>query len=1601
MRSSLSRPGSSPSKSQGARIGDEVLLRLGGAKWAEQDVGSARTPGRSVDGELVFGKRLDLVVTRAEGEVAISVDAPNPLPPTMQRAEETATATPRPRGVDRLRSSFDGMGAGVQIYSSPAFAKRMRLSGDSFMDDPFLDDVTIEQPRKKLRMSFGSVGQWRYASRTPSPTKDVPTENIEIAVKQQAAISQSCEEDVVMGGDMDMMGDLQRLAGPQMLDGTYEREDAEPASLIKDAPPPDIATPTLEAATPPKPQHRSKSKKRGAQQEATQLPLYMPPPSLPRLRMPMTQDLSAQDHELSDHSPNRPGSPTTPKLRAVQNSALPLPSPFPTEAAEAARQPFGQIEHAPTLDAVNNYGKNKQRILEVGGEAEDKSLKPMVKVMGKTLQGEAPRNEPLRNDEPSLDNGVQRLVTQSDKLRRGPASKPEANPADDSEDRTWQPLPIPRLRTPTKVPPSEFSLDGIATAAPQSRATPQSQRDQAMAQTLKSLFGFGASPAPQLQTPAQPDMATPTPMFGLSEMDRARFGTPVSTKQQRRIEAEEPGIAETQHATRLEHEMALSDADELVEAAANSTEAHAASGVADMTAHVVEDVPLRRPLPPNFSAETPRISGEMQLPHIPAQPLHAQRGSYYDDVDDDDSDGMVVNARKASFEPQKAPRSTSVPAQLPEYKPPRGSAVTVIELDARSDAEESEPQSQSEKFAADTSVKAEHLVRATNTNDAATLNDVEDEVGLSSPLATSELELFEENHDAGVEAGLSSPLATSQLDQLEDEIMQDVVDQCSPTEAKSDLSHYPQYALSSSPAPRVTQPSTYEPPRRELVPGGPLAFFPEERIIEDSYDEFSATISTQPTPTADEEQEVITIADRELRRQSASTSIDGLPLQAEDGVYDMDPTPTAPSVLDAGERNVLQPSTARTVVIDLGSSSPVGNSATSPAAADSTPPAPVTQILADEMNYEQLDADETIEGDLWPPADALDKPMGSSEASDPTSPAPVTQTRIEDAIYEQPNAESHMDFGWSSPPDKEVRLSPEATELVQPALAVHSSVGEMLIEQSEDDNVAQTGFFQDLVDTEMLGNPTQEHRPVLADDERGPIAEADEIVLFETQFAMDITSHQVQEVYIDGSEVAASEVSESEVASSETSQRESQVDAAANSPMSFDTQLAAENKQMRDQSQSHTVSDSAHAASCAAEDSAPFETQIAVRAFLDQERTPQPSIANVGDSVSYPILPPSPLTSQVHQGLDVSESAAQLHSETLTSALPPTPQLTQAEPDSGGMESQAVLDISLTGQQSHERNNNRLITGHPDLQQEPAVSPARNIRSRREGHEAPPAIQDDMSMMHPSSQEQANARALPLEQTPMSSMVRKNNARKSLTARLSNVPDVISTWFSPKPSSGVSEREPEEKLLVNGHVVKPIPQSVVSDPGSNGFTTPMGYFTPLARLDGQLNPSSQQPYGKRSIDVLAVVTNKTKAPERARIGPKDYFTCFHIADGSLSAGSDAMVEVFRPWKATLPIAEVGDVVLLRAFAVKSRDREPYLLSTDASAWCVWRFVDAEVAGDNEGRPAWARKRSSSMSAGVREEAKGPPVELGDEERQHARTLRQWWITLHPAADLVQ
>ena len=181
------------------------------------------------------------------------------------------------------------------------------------------------------------------------------------------------------------------------------------------------------------------------------------------------------------------------------------------------------------------------------------------------------------------------------------------------------------------------------------------------------------------------------------------------------------------------------------------------------------------------------------------------------------------------------------------------------------------------------------------------------------------------------------------------------------------------------------------------------------------------------------------------------------------------------------------------------------------------------------------------------------------------------------------------------------------------------------------------------------------------------------------------------------------------------------------------------------------------------------------------------------------------------------------------------------------------------------------------------------------------------------------------------------------------VKDQVHSRASSVPS--VSTESPLKSSFLDASEALPTPPAT-------SFRTPLSYFAPLS--------STAEHFGTE-IDVLAVVVSST-VPARAQSGPRDHVLTLYLLDQSskISRGSSLrLARIFRPAKAALPITNPGDAILLRNFKVESSRKMFVLISTNSSAWAVFRN-------------------------GEDVQAQGPPVEFGSEETAFAETLQQWW-----------
>ncbi|KAJ4373596.1 hypothetical protein N0V86_007738 [Didymella sp. IMI 355093] len=289
----------------------------------------------------------------------------------------------------------------------------------------------------------------------------------------------------------------------------------------------------------------------------------------------------------------------------------------------------------------------------------------------------------------------------------------------------------------------------------------------------------------------------------------------------------------------------------------------------------------------------------------------------------------------------------------------------------------------------------------------------------------------------------------------------------------------------------------------------------------------------------------------------------------------------------------------------------------------------------------------------------------------------------------------------------------------------------------------------------------------------------------------------------------------------------------------------------------------------------------------------------------------------------------------------------------------------VSAQQSHLQESNLLT---PDGTQQTAMEPPLSFQARQP---------EQSLLITPELTQQSSATAtlrsfdIPLpgvetQPAPQSPVLRTSPRREPVVA----APESSSPTQQPPPiqqSSDAISAEDEDATLVT----KP-------DPPSIGLSTPLAYYTPLRDLLYFLNRSSQF-HSSANPDMLALCTSASTTPDKAKKGPRHWTTSLSVTDLSIWPEVRA-VQCFRAYQNALPVAQPGDVVLLRAFKVESRRREPLLRSADESSWCVWRY----------GQPVWGKKGGRFGELRAREEVKGPVVERGTGEWTEVEKLRNWY-----------
>ncbi|KAI4224322.1 MAG: hypothetical protein L6R36_004763, partial [Xanthoria steineri] len=189
--------------------GDLVNLSLLNAQ-CEKDEVALGTPGRGIEWELCFDERVLLQIQR-ENQEPINLDIDHPVPSPERRIRS-------PTSLDMSSYSefpstpvaFPVIPSRLQAWSTPAFLKRDRLSGNSYFGsdyDPFDEEDFRDNSRRKKTKYGRASNQWRFTEQESSPESAVgsrspPTEPLAANGAQNEAI-----EDRGQNVDLQALGD--------------------------------------------------------------------------------------------------------------------------------------------------------------------------------------------------------------------------------------------------------------------------------------------------------------------------------------------------------------------------------------------------------------------------------------------------------------------------------------------------------------------------------------------------------------------------------------------------------------------------------------------------------------------------------------------------------------------------------------------------------------------------------------------------------------------------------------------------------------------------------------------------------------------------------------------------------------------------------------------------------------------------------------------------------------------------------------------------------------------------------------------------------------------------------------------------------------------------------------------------------------------------------------------------------------------------------------------------------------------------------------------------------------------------------------------------
>ncbi|KAK4991635.1 Histone deacetylase complex subunit [Elasticomyces elasticus] len=1682
----------------GIGIGDEVSLRLDGAEWV-QSGNAVKTPGRSIDWELVYDRKLQLHIRR-NGEIVKDVAVNEPSPGTSPR--NTAPATRHAARTVNLRNGVNDRHHETGVYASPAFVKRLRLSDHFFMpslNDPFadMDEISTEQSCKKRRTTYGRMsGQWRYAERTPSPEKDDAgvasgPENIvmqgleDVQTPEQSPARDETHVEDVLSTDRSLPQNELVPASqptPAVLDVDSSTIRDSPESPAKNAPEEDASlntvldyshsranasSPGLESPTvvhmPDS--HRPDAAEANAQRDDLQAAQRadeagndenaknsfdnaMGPPELPRLQMPsspysMVEEVGVNTTIADDTAVNT--GPRTPVIQPVPSASLPLPSPFPSDLRIHSLSPL--LQSAPVSSVAGSAEEQKDAGASTGAAGMETHA----------LDTSSPRAS-LTNHGAHDDSSQAAATYRHDTIipnEDSPSQQSNAAP-EEQQSRATQGIQIP-LSSPdlASLLSNAGSVFRLPEGGNEERGTPRSV----------SFGNEDAFPVGDGSDDNDTDDEEVYHPYGIDEPDEENYMSAHGDEDRRVLLDDDDQSSEV-----LEMENRSDDDEgseyrydnqnnaEIVESESSSYQS--VSEDEDEDLRLMREDPeipsVFRELEQEFrQASRQDLSNDVvgddalsdecededqQYAANQASQTTVQRHRYTSSPDDEDQsvgdtsysihapgsvheiqdtfDGSPVaysfgldGAASSRVEPTFT-RSAGVPSSLPMQDEAHPVPFQSMDREYTKGTLHTQEQEGSSHAIQD------EVFEWPEPNDVPSHTQLH-----SSPLPPMSPEVINlaSSSDAGEDEQVADidlmkrddgPLPASES---ADQLMESAIQQ-EPDQMVEHAVYTERTRNSSSPAPVIGEAEAMSPwveVQDDLRANGSLGellrsrgstpdtVFHAEVTVEQSSGN-TGSRPASPRSVVDAE-----FADLEMLRATSPSQ------RQTDRIEDAAQIRVAESSLFRGDLvmsgNAEYEGTRTSeqdISIDpqlLASSGPA-----TPKAGESFADVPgYVHAVPEHSVAVESQVSEYLQ--LSPPQIHT---MHISELS------PTEASASPEMLHEDPASDTN-----------------EGMDTHEPA-PYHQGLGSAAVTPQADDSMvadARTTATSvvDVVSSSFYRlSPTPNPTPTTS----RPTAPIEEIDLSQVEPDGSFFRRRAVVPLAQRAVIADSVDSPDTILVLESSRPSSldRMDSSAPRSEPNTYNIPAQKPWMPSQELGSFLSqrigtarddlptimdllgDGYNMAGQTATAEAERLDDDLLAEFAEQGQTSGDEVETVSDDGvvrctckrhDYPGSGPGGFFIQCdscsvwqHGGcvgiVDESSAPDTYFCEICTSA--------------------AEQECVTGSPESHTRPPKKMSGLHTELPFSPEPSQPKLQEARQVQSVTAQLDREFLLTPQPTRQPFVNTMVHSRTELPTSSN------QKSLVSRISEVPDVISAWFTPRNSSGTVKSEPKvwSPRESNRHrsetvdtrmslsqeaeaeaeygfggtgkkVFKPEaraqqePQQQseklrrifhrASSPttGSQGLSTALAYFYPLLSLPTQLNQSS-------TVDVIAVATSTSSDPVRAKAGPRDYYTIFHIADPSVhhsesQSGSDqaevlhkdTMVEIFRPWKASLPYCRPGDVVLLRGFTVRSRKHRPYLLSCDASAWCVWR---------PDGK----------------EEVKGPPVEIGEEERQEVKRLETWW-----------